>query len=485
MRFLYPRSGEACFFCSTWCCGHWHSTRVGGDAVLPWVLDAADRIWAYPLPLVILCLSLYYLWLTRGLFFLRFGVVLRATVGDMCRFKAAREGRVSSLRAFLLSLGAMVGLGNVAGVATAITMGGPGALLWMWVMGLLAVNLNYGEVVLGITFRVKSSVLGEYLCTRSHVYEGGVRPKLLGRLMAWLSAGTIFLPPVSFLTQTQAVTGALSVAGPGWSEKWLAFIIGVTLLLVVGGELRSIARVSHILVTVMIVSYLVVAWYGIYQFPGNWYKPLQLVLRHAFAPLAAAGGLAGVTLRQAIRYGLARGAFTCNAGTGAAISSHAAADVDHPVRQGLWGGLEVIIDSIFICSTTGFLILASGEWMGGATAGELVALSFEKALPGFGALFAALCSLAFGWTSMLGMYYTSSKNFTYLMGNRNPRVMGWTYMYRLATFITILLAPTVRIDAIWAMQDLVTGLHVLLNIVAMVFLGQLVKHQTQEFMRLY
>ena len=454
------------------------------EQVLQWALDMADLVWAWPLPLVLMLLSLYYLWLTRGFLFLRMGMVLRATLGQLGSGKAASQGTVTPLRAFLLSLGAMVGLGNVAGVATAITMGGPGALFWMWVMGILAVNLNYGEVVLGLTFRVKSSVLGEYLCTRSHVYSGGVRPWVLGKVMALLSAYTIFLPPVGYLTQTQAVTGALQVAG-GWPEVWLAFIIGITLLLVVGGELKSISTVSQVLVAIMIFAYLGVAWYGILQLPGAWYEPFQLVMSHAFQPIAAVGGFAGVTLRQTIRYGLARGAFTCNAGTGAAMSSHAAADADHPARQGMWGALEVLIDSLIICSTTGFLILASGEWTGGATAGQLVAISFEKALPGFGAIFAALCSLAFGWTSMLGMYYTSSKNFTYLMGNHNPWVMGWTYLYRLAMFITILLAPTIRIDAIWAMQDLVTALHVLLNVVAMLLLGKLVAQKTREFTRLY
>ncbi|MEW6524990.1 MAG: alanine:cation symporter family protein [Bacillota bacterium] len=355
-----------------------------------------------------------------------------------------------------------------------------GSSSWMWVMGLCAATLNYAEVVLGITFRVKSPVLGEYVCTRSHVYEGGIRWRSLGRGLALISALMVLLPPVSYLTQTQAVAGALALA-MDWPQSLVALVIAVTIMLVVVGELKSIAATSEVLVTLMVAAYLGVGWWALAA-SGSVLKPALLsIFKHAFSPAAAAGGFAGATVRQALRYGLARGAFSCNAATGSAMTTHAAAVVDHPARQGIWGVVEVFLDTLVLCSTTGLVILASGTWTSGVTAGELVALSFDYFFPGFGGKFAALCALAFGWTTMLGMYYATTKNFTYLLGAGSRWLFPALYYYRAAIFFTMLVAPRIHVDIIWALQDLFTALSVAVNLGAMFLLGSVVAKKTREF----
>ena len=329
--------------------------------------------------------------------------------------KGEGEGTVSGFRAACTALANTVGTGNISGVATAIVSGGPGALVWMWVSAFFGMSTKACEIIIGQRYRehYKKS-MNEYVCDRSFVLKNAFGWKK-GAVV--LAVFCFLFGPWTCCVQTEAVTSSMREAF-GIPNLWSVIVIGITCIVTIWGGLRRISDVMSRAVPIMAVLYIVmglgVLIVNISQVPAV----VALIFKSAFSPTAAVGGFAGATVRDAIQYGVARGIYSNDAGTGYGMIAHASAQTDHPVRQSLWGWGEVFIDTFIICSITAFTIIMTGSYISSdATSGALTTVAFTNAYGAIGGKLTAIAIAVFAWTTIIGMYYTCEKSVNYAFGD--------------------------------------------------------------------
>ena len=353
--------------------------------------------------------------------------------------KGEGEGTVSGFRAACTALANTVGTGNISGVATAIVSGGPGALVWMWVSAFFGMSTKACEIIIGQRYRehYKKS-MNEYVCDRSFVLKNAFGWKK-GAVV--LAVFCFLFGPWTCCVQTEAVTSSMREAF-GIPNLWSVIVIGITCIVTIWGGLRRISDVMSRAVPIMAVLYIVmglgVLIVNISQVPAV----VALIFKSAFSPTAAVGGFAGATVRDAIQYGVARGIYSNDAGTGYGMIAHASAQTDHPVRQSLWGWGEVFIDTFIICSITAFTIIMTGSYISSdATSGALTTVAFTNAYGAIGGKLTAIAIAVFAWTTIIGMYYTCEKSV-------NPCVIFYN----------------IEADLLWAFTDVLSAVYVLITI---------------------
>src|SRR3990172_3639497 len=325
-------------------------------------------LWGAPMIVAIIGVGLYLAIMSRFIQLRRFLRMWRETFVRTFRGEGAGEGDISPFQAVNVALGGTVGVGNIAGVGTAIAMGGPGAIFWMWISGVLGMGTKFFEVALGIHYRTREP--GGPMVGGPMMYiSRGMGPawKWLASIFALLGALTAFV--IGNMVQSNSVAEGLSYFNvPPW-------VTGVGLLVFVGlvtiGGIKRIAHVAIFCVPFMCILYMIGALVII-----SWkiaYVPsaLTMIVQDAFRPTAAIGGFAGAAVMQAIRYGIARGVFSNEAGLGSAPIAHATARTDHPVRQAFWGMMEVFVDTIIMCTATALVIIITGAWRSGETGASL------------------------------------------------------------------------------------------------------------------
>ncbi len=333
-------------------------------------------VWGPPMLVLLVGTGVLLTLVTGGVQFRRLGTALGEVLGKLRR-PGEGEGSVTPFQAVATALASTVGVGNIAGVATAIALGGPGALFWLWVSGVLGMATKFCEIVVALHYRERDS---------AGVMRGGAMYTLrrlglpwLGSIFALLTALAAF--GIGNMVQANSVAQSLE-ATFGFSPPVVGFVLVLVSAAVILGGIRRIAAFAEVLVPFMSLLYLggglVVLVLRAEEIPGA----LRLVVDGAFNGTAAAGGFAGSTIMLAMRYGIARGLFSNEAGLGSAPLVHAAANTDHPVRQGMYGIFEVFVDTLLICTTTGLVILVSGVWDSGATGAALTSKAFEVGLPG-------------------------------------------------------------------------------------------------------
>lgn len=432
-----------------------------------------EFIWGPFLILAIVGVGIYLTIGTRFVQFRRFSAMLKETL--IRKKRKDLKGDISPFQALNVALAGTVGVGNIAGVATAIAFGGPGAILWMWVSGILGMATKYSEVVLGIRYRIRQirgSMLGGPMM---YIRRGmGRKFRFLAALFAILGGLAAF--GIGNMTQANSVAiGAQEFGIP-------RFFTGVFLIFVVGlvtiGGLKRIAHVACVLVPFMCILYflgaLVIIFLNIFKLP----EVFALIFKSAFTPVAATGGFLGVTVRQAIRWGIARGVFSNEAGLGSAPMAHATARTDHPVRQGLWGILEVFVDTIIICSATALAILISGVWNSGLTGAQLTISAFQTVFgKHFGASLVVLCMALTAYDTMLAWGFYGETCSAYLFGPR-ARVF-----YRVLWLFPIMFGSLGELETVWNIADTLNGLMAIPNLIALVALGPVVFNLTREFFR--
>jgi len=290
------------------------------------------------------------------------------TIVRSLKKESSGEGDISPFQAVSVALGGTVGVGNIVGVATAIAAGGPGAIFWMWISGILGMGTKFFEVTLGIQFR-KRELKGPMIGGPMMYISQGIKP--LGKILAFLFAlfGSLAAFGIGNMVQSNAVAEGLAHFHiPPWATGLvLLFFVG---LVTIGG-IKRIAQVAMFCVPFMCILYIlgaltIILW-KVQQIPSA----ILLIFQSAFNPTAAIGGFAGATIKQAIRYGVARGVFSNEAGLGSASIAHATAMTDHPIRQAFWGMTEVFVDTIIMCSATALVILLTGVWTSGTTGATL------------------------------------------------------------------------------------------------------------------
>jgi AGCS family alanine or glycine:cation symporter len=386
------------------------------------------------------------------------------------------QGEVSPFNALMTALSATVGTGNIAGVATAIFLGGPGALFWMWCTALVGMATKYAETVCAVRYR-EVDELGNHVGGPMYYIKNGLGPKWAW--MGWLFAlfGGIAGFGIGNTVQANSVAGVFqsSFGVPLWvSGLVMAVLTGLVLL----GGIRRIGEVAGKLVPFMALFYvgggLIALALHLEAIPAAF----ALIFTHAFTPAAATGGFAGAAVWAAIQFGVARGVFSNEAGLGSAAIAHAAASSNDPVRMGSIAMLGTFIDTLIICTVTGLVIIVSGAWTSGATGSALSSQAFASALPGFGEYIVSLGLALFAFTTLLGWSYYGEKCVEYLFGVKSiwPFRVLWVLVIPLGA-----IGGETYLHFIWLLADTLNALMALPNLIALLLLSPVVFKLTREY----
>lgn len=428
------------------------------DTMSKWIQAASDWLWGPPMLFLVLGTGVFLLIRLRAVQIREFAAAWRALSRP---HRTAQEGDISPFAALMTAVGGIVGNGNIAGVATAISAGGPGALFWMWISGIVGMGTMFAESVLGVRHRHRAP---------DGLYLGGpmyyLRDRLGWRRVAAFFAFGLALKTLLATTTVQSNSMALVAASElGWRPLATCLLVALVTGAVILGGVRIIARVSELLAPLMGVLYLAGAAGVLIAFRGAVLPALASVFEHAFSPVAATGGFLGAGVREAFRFGVARGVYSNEAGTGSVPIAHASAKTDDPVRQGKVAMLGVFLDTLIVSSATGLALLASGVWTSGLDSTVLTAEAFVAGLGTKGGPLVLAASLLFGLTTLITWAFYGEQCAVYLLG---PRAR---LPYRSLYCVAILGGALAGARAIWAWADLLNGIMAIPNLVALVVLG--------------
>lgn len=432
--------------------------------------DLNALVWGPPMMALLIGAGIVLTIATGGIQFRRFGFAFRTVVSRLAVKDA--EGTVTPFQALATALASTVGVGNIAGVATAISLGGPGALLWLLGSGVFGMATKYAEIAVAMRYRERDA---------SGVMRGGAMYVLSkGFGLPWLGVSfAAFTGLAAFgignMVQANSVADAASASFgiPSWATGLvLAIVTGVVIL----GGIHRIVEVTQTLVPAMCTVYLLGALVIVIRNAAEIPGVIALVLESAFEGHAAVGGFAGASVSAAIRYGIARGLFSNEAGLGSAPLVHASAVTDHPVRQACYGIFEVFIDTVVVCLLTGLVILSTGAWETGGTGASLSAKAFSLGLPGaWGGFVVSTGVILFAFSTIVGWAYYGETAANYLFG---PSA---SLPYRAAWVGCVYLGATGALQTIWNVSDTLNGLMAVPNLIAVLGSLPLLRRLTREF----
>ncbi|MBF85448.1 MAG: sodium:alanine symporter family protein [Acidobacteria bacterium] len=449
------------------------------------ILAVDSFVWQpYLMPLILL--------LTGGLITVRTGLVqvrrfplaVRMVFASAFKKSTAQDGTITPFQALSTALASTVGNGNIGGVATAILIGGPGAIFWMWVCAAVGMATKYAEALLGVHFRVTRET-GELAAGPMYYITGGIPyPSLakplahafafFGAVACLLGTGNMAQSNTVARTFVEAAQTIFDLDVPLWFPGILiTVVVGLVLL----GGIKRIAAVAERLVPSMIVLYLVTAIIYILLNVTEVPAMFALIISQAFSPSAAVGGFVGASVAQAVAAGVSRGVLSNEAGLGSAPIAHGIANVKHPAEQGVVGIFEVFVDTILVCSMTAFIILSSGLWTDPsyqASSGDLTAAALSTSIP-FASLIVAVCSFLFGFSTLIGWCYYGEKCFEFLFGSNK------VVFYRVLFTALVMLGSVISVPMVWAIGTLLNGFMAFPNLIGLMFLVGTVKKLTQEY----
>ena len=433
----------------------------------------AGLLWGPPTVLMLLGLGIYLTIRLRFVQIRKLGFAGRLLLGNsqLGESTGERRGEVSPVGALTVSLATVIGNGNIAGVCTAIELGGPGAIFWMWVSALFGMATKLAEAVLGQQFKVTSPdgcVVGGPMYYLSH-----------GLGWNWLAGAFAFFMGCKALFSTSIVQ-ANSIAVAMQSQlnisPWVSgVILAISTWLVIIGGLHSIARVAQVLAPLMVVLYFGGAAITLMEFAHQIPEAFRLIVVGAFQPQAVGGGVAGATLATAMRYGLARGAYSNEAGTGTAGVFHAPARTSEPVRQGLLASLDVFLDTFVVCSLTALVVLVTGVWNQEASSTAMAASAFSLSMPLVGGWIVAFSSLLFGFSSLVGTPYYGETALGFLCGTSIKLPFRWAYC------ALVLAGSLLTVRSAWSVGDILNGLMTVTNLVGLIGLSGLVIKLVRDY----
>jgi AGCS family alanine or glycine:cation symporter len=406
------------------------------------------------MPLLKLCSGFKLLWQGRAM-------------GD------ADTGEISPFQALMTALSATIGNGNIAGVATAVFLGGPGALFWMWCTALVGMATKYCEAVCAVRYR-EVDELGNHVGGPMYYIKNGLSKKWYWLAPAFAIFGAIAGFGIGNTVQSNSVADVMNASFS--IPHWLTGVVIMVLVgLVIIGGVKRIAHVAEYLVPFMAISYLAVGLIIMVLYVDGIPAAIGLIISHAFTPTAAEGGFAGATVWLAIRFGVARGIFSNEAGLGSAPIAHAAATTRDPVKQGTIAMLGTFIDTIIVCSVTGFAIILTGAWTTGKTGAALTSAAFETAVPGAGAIIVTLASAVFAFTTLLGWSFYGEKCVEYLFGVKSITP------FRIAWVLVIPIGAVGNLGIIWLIADTLNAMMAIPNLIALLLLSPVIFKLTRDY----
>jgi len=384
---------------------------------------------------------------------------------------AKEEGEITPFQALTSTLAATVGNGNIAGVATAVAAGGPGALVWMWLTALVGMCTKMCEATLGVKYRIKDKD-GAYAGGSMYFIQKGMGQGWLGWLFAFFGAIAAFGIGDAVQTNSMALVGNSVFNIPTWlTGAVLTFLV----FIVVVGGIKRIGEVTEKLVPTMAIFYIVGALIIIVAKINMLPWALGEIFKSAFTGRAAIGGFAGATVAQAMRYGVARGIFSNEAGLGSASMAHAVAKTPHPARQGTIAMVGVLIDTLIICSMTGIVIVMTGSLETGLTSTALTAHAFASVLGGVGGPIVAIGSLLFGYSTIITWCYYGQQCARYIVGPSIVKPYAWLFV------IVAFLGAIAKVPFIWLLTDMLNGAMAIPNLLGLLFLSGVMAKELKDY----
>lgn len=432
--------------------------------------SASSFIWGVPLLVLLVGTGVLLTVRLRGIQVTMLGHALRET---FARPKSNEAGDISHFKALMIALAATIGTGNIIGVATAITVGGPGALFWMWLTAAVGMATKYAEGVLAVKYRVVDAN-GEMAGGPMYYLERGLGQKWLGVLFALFGALASF--GIGNMVQANAIAANLHDA-LGVSQILTGVVLTVCTAAVILGGVKKIGSVSAVLVPVMAVGYVSGCLLILIRFAGEVPGALALVFRDAFTGTAATGGFLGATVMLAIQKGVSRGVFSNESGLGSAPIAAAAAKTNEPCEQALVSMTGTFIDTIIICSMTGLVLIVTGAWHSGAAVTTLTRSAFDIGLPGnFGGFIVSFGIIFFAYSTILGWAYYGEKCLEYLWGVKA------LLPYRLVYSLCVAVGAAVKLELVWNFADVMNGLMAIPNLIGLLGLSGVIVAETNRFL---
>ncbi len=428
-----------------------------------------DFLWSYILIIVLIGLGLYYTIKTNFVQFRTIPEMFRVIM-DKRTFDSSGKKGTSPFQAFAISAASRVGTGNMAGVASAVALGGPGALFWMWLIALLGAASGFVESTLAQVYKVKDD--NQYRGGPAYYIEKGLKKRWLGIVFAVTITFTYGL----VFNSVQSNTISLAFEGQfALDSRIVAVVLVILTALVIFGGLKSIANVSQIIVPVMAILYVVLALVVLFMNLSAVPDMFALIFANAFGIQQVAGGGFGA----AIMMGIKRGLFSNEAGMGAAPNAAATAEVSHPVKQGLVQALGVFFDTILVCTATGFVILSAGGFAGSEADGiQITQNAFTQMLGDWAGVFIAIAIFLFAFSSILGNYYYGESNIAYIKESKTA-----LFIYRIIVLAMVVFGTLASFDLVWALADLTMAIMALINLYAITRLFKLANRLLKDYMQ--
>ncbi len=392
------------------------------------------------------------------------------------RQKTTEDGDISPFNALMTALSATVGTGNIAGVATALFFGGPGALFWMWLIAVVGMATKFCEAVLAVHYREKDA-LGNHVGGPMYYIRNGLGAKWKWLGIAFAIFGMLAGFGIGNTIQSNSVSDALQSTF-GIQPLVTGIVIAVLVALVLIGGIKRIGEVAGKLVPIMALFYVGGGLIILISHASELPEAFSLIFYHAFNPISAAGGFAGATVWAAMRFGIARGVFSNEAGLGSAPIAHAAAKTSNPIRQGTIAMLGTFIDTIIICSITGLVILVTGAWQSGENGASLSAHAFNLGLPGgWGQYIVSIGLAIFAFTTIIGWSFYGEKCTQFLFGEKSnvPFRVLWVLAIPLGTL------PMIDLGTIWLVADTLNAMMAIPNLLALLLLSPVVFKLTKDY----
>lgn len=454
-----------------------------------------EYLWGLPLIVIVLVGGVYFT-LGSGLMQFRFFKESFQKISESLRSnKASSKGKetgvLSSFEAISMALGTTIGVGNIGGVATAIAMGGPGAVFWMWVAGFFGLATKVVEITLAVHYRSKDEKGESYGGPNYYMHKGLAGEKghkTLAKMLSFLFAFGFIL---GIFLNIQTYTVAEGVSGTfNLDINMVAVIYTIALYLIISGGLKQIGKISTIIVPFMVIFYLIGGGIIIFSNAAHLPEAFRLIFESAFTGTAAVGGFTGASVKLALSSGMSRSVFSNEAGWGSAPMIHASAKVNHPFKQGIFGIFEVFVDTFIVCTITALIIIVTGQWSSGLDGATLTLHAFETGTGTLGKMVLAVGIFFFGLTTSSGVYTQIEVVLRYILGN-NPlkEKLLWAYkwFYPIPSIALVFIASYHGLPGttVWLISDASTAFPIFANLITLVFLFPRFKAILQDYSARY
>ncbi len=442
--------------------------------VLELVTGVKGYLWDIILPLLLCGTGIYFTIRLNFVQVRRFPAAFKAVFGNIKLFgtKADKEG-MSSFQSLATAVAAQVGTGNIAGAASAIVSGGPGAIFWMWLSAFFGMATIYGEATLAQKYKtyIDGHVTGGPVYYIKEAFQGTFGKVLAAAFSVFIILALGFM---GNMVQSNSISAAFETAF-GWNKLVVGTVVAVAAAFIFLGGVKRIASVTEKVVPIMAIFYIVTSLIIIFGNIGNLGHAFKLIFVGAFNPTAAAGGLVGITVKKAVSYGVARGLFSNEAGMGSTPHAHAMAKVDHPCEQGLAAMMGVFIDTFIVLTMTALTVIITGVYDNGLIGVELAQSAFTQFYGNIGNMFIAFSMLFFAFSTIVGWYFFGEQNVRYLFG---PKAVK---LYAALVVVFVIVGSALKVNLVWELSDLFNGLMVIPNLLGLLALSSVVVLLNREF----